>query len=138
MPFPTAKPEETYQGIRDAARKTIEDVTGLATIPTPTDIRPPEGAPLGRIRFTQRVRVVDGFQYRGTFDNVPDWVERTWLNYDGHPPDGYDVGPSIKLPDGTRVRMQDWLVLEEVDGQSQMRVYTDAQMKHFFHVEETL
>jgi hypothetical protein len=136
MPFPVAKPDETYQGPIVPSGTTATPAPAIApSIPVPTELPVPEGYPR-RFTFTQKVRILDGFQYTGQFKNVPEWVNPNWLNYEGKPPLPYKPGPTISLPDGSVVRVNDWLVLEEVDGQRpKMRIYTNDQIEHFFSVQ---
>lgn len=78
-------------------------------VPIEGEIIPPPGgsergeAPAepqaGPLRYEQRIRVLDAWQYRGQLAGAPVWVDRNWAAYaDLDPLRGIPAGPALRVP----------------------------------------
>ena len=76
----------------------------------------PPGAP---IRYESRIRVLEAFQYRGSLQGAPAWVDRSWAGYgDWDPLRNIAAGPALRVPsphgDVVLARPGDYVVRQSV------------------------
>lgn len=96
--------------------------------PTPTifdgELLPPNRRPDAagngpNIRYESRIRVLEAFQYRGSLQDAPAWVDRNWAGYgDWDPLRNIAAGPALRVPsphgDVVLARPGDYVVRQSV------------------------
>lgn len=51
------------------------------------------------IRYEGRIQILDAFQYAGSLEKAPPWVDRNWLGWGDHDPlRGISAGPCLNVP----------------------------------------
>lgn len=113
-------PDELAPTDRNALPST-HPIDAVAPAALDGELLPPKGRHGAgqNIRYESRIRVLEAFQYRGSLQDAPAWVDRNWAGYgDWDPLRNIAAGPALRVPsphgDVVLARPGDYVVRQSV------------------------